>query len=116
MTVIFKHFPDKETIIEILSYNNFFKRVFGFIKNNKILMRISSLCLIGMMAVGVSIVSVGITLGLKVNYAGAFIATVKNSGVFDDAKDIAVDHIESSNADKVIETPKFSMTLMSFAQ
>ena len=72
---------------------------------------ISSLCLIGMMAVGVSIVSVGITLGLKVNYAGAFIATVKNSGVFDDAKDIAVDHIESSNADKVIETPKFSMTL-----
>ncbi len=111
MTVIFKHFPDKETIIEILSYNNFFKRVFGFIKNNKILMRISSLCLIGMMAVGVSIVSVGITLGLKVNYAGAFIATVKNSGVFDDAKDIAVDHIESSNADKVIETPKFSMTL-----
>ncbi len=64
-----------------------------------------------MLAVGVSIVSVGITLGFKVNYAGSFIATVRNSAVFADAKDIAVKHIESSNADSAIKTPSFRMTL-----
>lgn len=109
--IIFKDILNKETLIEILSQHNFFKKSFAFIKNNRILMRICSLCLAGMLAVGVSIVAAGITLGFKVNYAGAFIATIKSASVFDDAKSIAVDKIESSNPYDAIEKPSFSRTL-----
>lgn len=105
MTVIFKDILNKESLLNIYS------RVAAFVKNNRIPARICSLCLIGMMAIGISIVSVGITLGFKVNYAGSFIATVRNAQVFDAAKSIAVDHIEGSDADSAIETPSFKMTL-----
>ncbi|MGN0492663.1 MAG: peptidoglycan DD-metalloendopeptidase family protein [Acutalibacteraceae bacterium] len=111
VTVIFKDILNKETLTEMLSRHNIFSRAFAFVKNNRILMKICCLCLIGMMAVGVSIVSVGITLGFKVNYSGSFIATVRNAQVFDAAKSIAVDHIESTHADSAIETPSFKMTL-----
>lgn len=111
MTVIFKAFFNKEILTEKLSRYNIFKRVFGFIKNNRLLVRVSSLCIVGMLAVGVSIVSVGITLGFRVNYAGSVIATVSNEGVFDAAKSIAVSHIESKDADRAIKTPSFKMTL-----
>ena len=111
VTVIFKAFFNKEILTEKLSRYNIFKRVFGFIKNNRLLVRVSSLCIVGMLAVGVSIVSVGITLGFRVNYAGSVIATVSNAGVFDAAKSIAVSHIESKDADRAIKTPSFKMTL-----
>lgn len=111
MTVIFREFLGKEILTEKLSRYNIFKRVFDFIKSNRLLVRASSLCLVGMLAVGVSIVSVGITLGFRVNYAGSVIATVRNAGVFDKAKTIALQHIESKNADSAIETPGFKMTL-----
>ena len=111
MTVIFKDILNKETFIEILSQNKFFGRLFSFIKGKKLLVRALSLCLIGMLAVGVSIVSAGITLGFKVNYAGSFIATIRSAAVFDDAKSIAVNNIESSNAEGAIKQPNFKMTL-----
>lgn len=111
MTFIFKDILKKGAVKEILSQYNVFKKLFSFIKNNRIPMKICSLCLIGMLAVGISVVAVGITLGFKVNYAGSFIATVRNSSVFDDAKDIAVNHISSSNADGAIKRPSFKMTL-----
>lgn len=111
VTVIFRDILNKETFIEILSQNKFFGRLFAFIKGKKLLVRALSLCLIGMLAVGVSIVSAGITLGFKVNYAGNFIATIRSSAVFDDAKSIAVNNIESSNAEGAIEQPYFKMTL-----
>ena len=101
----------KGVLKEMLSQYNIFKKLFAFLKSNRIPMKICSLCLIGMLAVGVTVVTVGITLGFKVNYAGSFIATVKNSGVFDAAKDIAVNHISSSNADSAIKRPSFKMTL-----
>lgn len=105
MTVIFKNILNKESLLNIYS------RAVAFVKNNRILARVCSLCLIGMMAVGVSVVSVGITLGFKVNYSGSFIATVRNAQVFDAAKSIAVNNIEGSDADSAIETPSFKMTL-----
>lgn len=111
MTVIFNAFFNKEILTEKLSRYNIFKRVFDFIKNNRLILRASSICLVGMLALGVSIVSVGITLGFKVNYAGSVIATVRNAGVFEDAKSIAVANIESKNAVRAIETPSFKMTL-----
>ena len=111
VTVIFRDILNKETFIEILSQNKFFGRLFAFIKGKKLLVRALSLCLIGMLAVGVSIVSAGITLGFKVNYAGNFIATIRSSAVFDDAESIAVNNIESSNAEGAIEQPYFKMTL-----
>lgn len=111
MTVIFNAFFNKEILTEKLSRYNIFKRVFDFIKNNRLILRASSICLVGMLALGVSIVSVGITLGFKVNYAGSVIATVRNAGVFEDAKSIAVANIESNDAVRAIETPSFKMTL-----
>lgn len=111
MTVIFKDLFNKETLLEILSQHNVFKKTFAFVKNNRILMKICCLCLVGMLAVGVSIVAAGITLGFKVNYDGSFIATVRNAAVFDDAKSIAADRIESNNPESVIKSPSFSMTL-----
>ena len=111
VTVIFKDLFNKETLIEILSQYNIFKKSFDFIKNNRIIMKICCLCLVGMLAVGISIVSAGITLGFKVNYAGSFIATIRNAAVFDDAKNIAADSIESPDPYSAIENPSFSMTL-----
>ena len=111
MTVIFKDILKKETLLEILSQNKFLSKVLSALNGKKLLMRICSLCLIGMLAVGVSIVSVGITLGFKVNYAGNIIATIRSAAVFDDAKNIAVKSIESSNAAGAIEKPNFKMTL-----
>ncbi len=111
MTVIFRDILNKETLLEILSQNKFLSKVLSVLSGKKLLMRICSLCLIGMLAVGVSIVSVGITLGFKVNYAGNIIATIRNAAVFDDAKSIAVKSIESNNAAGAIEKPNFKMTL-----
>lgn len=111
MDVILRHLPDRETVKELICQVGFLKNFLNFAKSNKIMMRICSLALIGIMSLGVSIAAAGITLGLKVNYAGAFIATIKNSGVFDTAREIAVNHIESSDAESVIESPSFSMTL-----
>lgn len=111
MTLIFKDILKKGALKEILSQYNIFKKLFAFLKTNRIPMKICALCLMGMLSVGVTVVTVGITLGFKVNYAGSFIATVKNSGVFDDAKDIAVDHIASTYADSAIKNPSFKMTL-----
>ena len=90
MTVILNAFFNKEILTEKLSRYNIFKRVFDFIKNHRLILRASSICLVGMLALGVSIVSVGITLGFKVNYAGSVIATVRNAGVFEDAKSFEV--------------------------
>ena len=64
-----------------------------------------------MLAVGISVVSVGITLGFRVNYAGTYIATVRNAGVFDTAKSIVLELMDSKNADSAIKTPGFKMTL-----
>ena len=111
MTVIFKDILNKETLLEILSQNKLLSKTISVLSGKKLIMRICSLCIIGMLAVGVSIVSVGITLGFKVNYAGSIIATIKNAAVFDDAKSIAVKSIESSNAAGAIKQPNFKMTL-----
>lgn len=64
-----------------------------------------------MLAVGTSVVAAGLTVGFKVNYAGTFIATVRNEAVFEDAKEIAVGKVESRSAAKAIETPELSLTL-----
>lgn len=111
MTVIFKELFNKEFLTEKLSKYNIFKRIFEFVKSNRLFVRAGSLCLVGMLAVGVSIVSVGITLGFRVNYAGLDIATVRDAGVFDAAKNIVLEHLESKNADSAIKTPGFKMTL-----
>ena len=111
MTVIFKEFFGKEILTEKLSRYNIFKLIFEFVKNNRLFVRAGSLCLVGMLAVGVSIVSVGITLGFRVNYEGSDIATVRDAGVFDAAKSIVLRNIESENADSAIKTPGFKMTL-----
>lgn len=90
---------------------NFIKKGVSFILRHRLPARVGSLALAGMLAVGVSIVAAGLTLGFKVNYAGAFIATVKNEAVFEDAREIAVGRVESRSAAKAIEKPELSLTL-----
>ncbi len=111
VTIIFKDLLNKETLSEIFLKNNKFKAIFDFAVNNKILMKICCLALIGIMSIGISIISVGITLGFNVDYEGSTIATVKDSTVFEDAKSIAVKNIDSKAAEDAIKTPSFKMTL-----
>ena len=111
MTVIFKEFFSKEILTEKLSRFNIFKNIFESVKNSHLFVRAISLCLVGMVAVGVSIVAAGITLGFRVNYEGSDIATVRDEGVFEKAKSIVLEHMESTDADRAIKTPGFKMTL-----
>lgn len=100
-----------ENLYDFLSKHERIKNAFTFIKNNNIMAKVCSLCVIGMLSVGVTIVCTGITLGFKVNYSGSFIATVRSASVFNDAKSIAVENISSDHADSAIETPSFEATI-----
>lgn len=100
VTVIFK-----DLTIETLN------RVSKFIKKNRILVRFTAFALISVIALVVSIVSCGITIGLNVEYSGKNIAVVSDKSVFDSAKKTVLSSIESEDSESVIEEPEFSFTL-----
>lgn len=110
MSVIFKDLNPKEFIEKILN-KPFVLRIFKVLSSNKLLVRIVSLCIIGIMTLAISIVSAGITFGFEVRYSGKVIATVENASVFESAKNIAVQNVSSQDADKAIASPKFKLTL-----
>ena len=102
---------DIESLIGKIRSKELITRISEFIKSNKILLRATSLLLSGVTAVVVTIVSVGITVGFNVKYLGKVIATVQDSSVFENAKSIAVEHINSAGADVAIAVPKYTLTL-----
>ncbi len=102
---------DIETLIGKLKKNDFLWSAFKFVKSNRILVKLVSLCLIGLVSIIVTIVSVGITVGFNVKYSGKVIATVENFSVFETARNLAVESVSSDGADAAIKTPKFSLTL-----
>ena len=110
MSVIFKDLNPKEFIEKILN-KPFVLRIFKVLSSNKLLVRIVSLCIIGIMTLAISIVSAGITFGFEVRYSGKVIATVENASVFESAKNIAVQNVSSEDADKAIASPKLKLTL-----
>lgn len=110
MTVIFKDF-DIETLGQKIINNKICANVFKFMKSNKIVVRIVSLALIGILSVLISILSVGITFGVNVKYSNKVIATVHNASVFDNAKSIILKNINGSGAYEAISSPEFNLTL-----
>lgn len=102
---------DVESLIEKIRSSEIISKSWDFIKSNKIMLRATSFLLSAVIAVVVTIVSVGITVGFNVKYSGKVIATVQDSSVFENAKDIATEHINSAGADVAISAPKYTLTL-----
>ena len=108
MTVIFKDL-DVETLMKKAS--GFFAKCFKFAKGNRIAVKILSLALIFFFIVVVDTVAVGLRIGFNVKYEGKVIATVENRSVSDDARDIAVNNVNSKGASGVIAVPKLTLTI-----
>ena len=102
MTVIFK-----DLLEETLS------KVSKFVKDNTILVRFASFALVSVIALVVSIISCGITVGFNVKYSGKNIAVVSGTSVFKEAKQNVADKIDSENGADAIAKPKFSITVTS---
>ncbi len=102
MTVIFK-----DLLEETLS------KVSKFVKDNTILVRFASFALVSVIALVVSIISCGITVGFNVKYSGKNIAVVSATSVFKEAKQNVADQIDSENGADAIAKPKFSITVTS---
>ena len=110
MTVIFKGLDIEALMDRLLSYP-MFDKCLKLIKSNRILVRLSSICLVGLIALSICVVSTGITLGFEVKYSGKTIATVASASVYDSAKKIAVENVSSNNVEGAIETPEFNLVL-----
>ncbi len=102
MTVIFK-----DLLEETLS------RVSKFVKNNRILVRFTSFALVSVIALVISVISCGITIGFNVKYSGKNVAVVSGVSVFENAKATVLSSIDNENGEKVIAKPKYSLTLTS---
>ena len=109
MTVIFKDF-DIESLIQKIRENAVLNKAIKFIKSNRILVKFASVCFVGVIALIISVASVGIKVGFNVKYSGKVIATVDKTSVFESARDIALKNVEGDAA-KAISAPKFSLTL-----
>ena len=110
VNVIFKEL-DVEALIDKIRNCGIISKALSFIKSNKIFVKATSLLLSGVIALVVTIVSVGITVGFNVKYSGKVIATVHDSSVFEDAKNIATENMSNSGADVTIGKPRYTLTL-----
>ena len=82
------------------------------ILENRILVKISSFCLVGLIALIISIGTTGVTVGFKVDYKGEEIAVIRETSVFDSAKILAVDSVKGGNSKNVkLSKPSFHLTL-----
>ncbi len=100
VTVIFK-----DLIEEALN------KVSKFANNNKVLVRFASFALVAVIALIVTVLSCNITIGFNVNYSGENIAVVKNTSVFQVAKNDVIENLGSKDCEDEILKPKFSLTL-----
>ncbi len=84
-----------------------------FIKSNRILVRFTSFALVSVIALVISVISCGITVGFNVKYEGKNIAVISGTSVFEKAKDTVVSNIANENGKDAIAKPKFSLTVTS---
>ncbi len=110
MTVIFKNL-DIQKLIQKIRINAIMDKIIKFVKSNRIFVKFTSICMAGIFAIVISVVSVGITVGFDVKYSGKVIATVNDTSVFDSATDIVAKSVESEVAKDAIAAPKFTLTL-----
>lgn len=96
---------------EKLLSNAVINKALRFINLNRIVVKFSAICLVGILSVLVSAASVGITFGFNVKYSDKVIATVKSASVLENAKTLAVKTVSSKDADKAISSPKLKLTL-----
>lgn len=82
----------------------------NFIKTNNLVVRTISFCLVAVLSVVVTVMSIGLTIGFNVNYSGKMIATVRDTTVFEKAREIVLNEIHADSKD-AINSPKFVMTL-----
>ncbi len=88
-----------------------FKKVFSFIKYYSFTVKVVCFALAALISIGITAASTGMTLGLRVDYAGKPIATVRDVSVFDQAKTIVISEIQGLHDEKMISQPKFHLTL-----
>lgn len=100
MTVIFKEF----TVEAVTKASN-------FVKKNKILARFTAFVLVASIALVVSVVSCGITLGYNVKYSGKTVAVIGQTSVYDSAKEKVVASVNSEKCAKQLVKPEFSLTI-----
>lgn len=110
VNVIFKDLDVTELIGKVLS-NQAVKNTFKFINNNKILVKLACVCLIGAMTVSISATAAGITVGYDVECEGKIIATVRDAAVLENAKKIAAECVGEGEVKEAIVAPKLAMTL-----
>ena len=102
---------DISALLNKFTENKLVCKVGKVVKSNKTAVKIVSYFMIGLLAVLISVLSVGIRVGFNVNYSGKVIATVSDTSVFDNAKDIAVKNLANNRAGKAIAKPEFVLTL-----
>lgn len=67
--------------------------------------------MVAVIALVISIVTCGITLGFNVEYSGKNIAVVSSTDIFEKAKKEVLSNINSEDKESVIEKPEFSLTV-----
>ncbi|MEE1075050.1 MAG: peptidoglycan DD-metalloendopeptidase family protein [Acutalibacteraceae bacterium] len=102
---------DPQQLIEKINNNKYVKKIVDFVKSNKIVVKITSVAVVGVSIVAIATASAGIRLGFDVKYSGRVIGTVGSRSVCVDARKIAVENVSSENADGAVCTPKLTLTL-----
>lgn len=113
MTVIFKDLNPQKLIEKINNIVNskFVQNVLTFVSNNKTVVKVCSIVLVGLITVIIAAATTGITFGFNVKCSGRVVGTVESRSVCNDAFDIAVENVCSENADSAVRAPKLSLTL-----
>lgn len=89
----------------------FVKKTINFINSHKKAVRLTALLVCAILSLSITASAVGVTFGVNVELDGKTIATVKDSGVFEDGKEIAIDTVHGEGAEETISKPKYSLTL-----
>ena len=110
MIFIFKGF-DKDALVKKITGNSVVLKFTEFAKSNRIKLKNTSIILLGICTLTATLLSLGVTVGVKVNYSGKDMGIVEDQSVFENAINIAAGNISSSNAKNAIKKPKYSLTL-----
>ena len=113
MTVIFKDLGPQKLIEKINNIVNskFVQNVLTFVVNNKTVVKVCSIVLVGLITVIIAAATTGITFGFNVKCSGRVVGTVESRSVCNDAVNIAVENVCSEKADSAVRAPKLSLTL-----
>lgn len=110
VNVILKNLGLEKGIEKVLE-NKIVAKAINIVKNRKVLVKTLTLILIGVAAISVSITATGITVGFNVEYSGEVIATVSETSVAENAREIVINTVEGKNVDKALSPTNLALTL-----